>query len=125
MYGPILTRTLRTAGPAAQIKLQADRKIIRADGSDLSFITVRITDANGQIVPTAANQLKFQIEGEGTLAGLDNGYQAGLESFRSDHHTAYNGLCLAIIRAKKKAGKILLRVSGKGIESANLEIVSK
>jgi beta-galactosidase len=121
----ILTRTLRTAGPAAQIKLQADRKIIRADGSDLSFVTVRITDANGQIVPTAANQLKFQIEGEGTLAGLDNGYQAGLESFRSDHHTAYNGLCLAIVRAKKKAGKILLRVSGKNLSPATLEISSQ
>jgi beta-galactosidase len=121
----ILTRTMRTAGPPAQIHLQADRKIIRADGADLSFITVRITDASGQIVPAAANRLTFRIGGEGSLAGLDNGYQAGLESFRAGEHSAYNGLCLAIIRAKRKAGKILLRVSGENLSPANLVISSQ
>ena len=120
----VLVRTLRTAGPAAKIQLQADRKIIRADGSDLSFITVRIVDANGQIVPDAVSDLHFAVTGQGVLAGLDNGYQADLESFHTNHHTAYNGLCLAIVRSKKSAGKAVIHVSGEGLMPAYLTVIS-
>jgi beta-galactosidase len=121
----VLVSTIRTAGPAAKIKLVADRTSIRADGSDLSFITVSVVDADGQVVPDAGNELHFGIEGEGRLAGLDNGYQADLESFRGNHHRAYNGLCLAIVRATKKAGKIVLRVEGNGLASASLTVLCK
>jgi beta-galactosidase len=118
----VLVRSLRTAGPAAGIRLMADRRIIRADGSDLSFVTASIVDADGQVVPDAANELHFTMEGPGLLAGLDNGYQADQESFRSDRHRAYNGLCLAIIRATKNPGKIVVRVSAKGLSAASLAI---
>jgi beta-galactosidase len=118
----VLEQTLATAGPAAGIQLEADRTNITADGSDLSFVTVRITDSTGQTVPDADNELSFQLEGEGSLAGLDNGYQASSESFRGTRHRSYNGLCLAIIRANKKPGRITLRVSAKGLRPATLEI---
>jgi beta-galactosidase len=121
----VLVRTMRTAGAPAHIELQADRKIIRPDGQDLSFVTVKITDAHGVPVPDAANELDFQVEGEGVLAGLDNGYQADLASFKASRHKAYNGLCLAIIQAKKKAGSIVLRVRGEGLSPAILRLESK
>jgi beta-galactosidase len=114
----VLVRTVHTAGAAAKITLHADRSVLRADGSDLSFITIRIEDAQGQLVPDAGNDLHIGVEGGGSLAGADNGYQADLESFRSAHHKAYNGLCMAIVRAGKKAGKIIVRVDSKGLKSA-------
>jgi beta-galactosidase len=117
-------QVVRTAGPAAKIELVADRKIIRADGSDLSFITIRITDARGQLVPDAGNELHVDVKGQGELAGLDNGYQADLESFRGSIHRAYNGLCLAIVRATRMPGAIVVRVSGDGLEPAVLGIRS-
>jgi beta-galactosidase len=118
----VLVREVRTAGVAAKMELKADRRIIRSDGKDLSFITVRITDARGQLVPDAATELHFQVEGEGSLVGLDNGYQAGMEGFLTHRHAAYNGLCLAIVQAGKKAGKIVLRVSGEGVGEARVVV---
>ncbi|HEY4209067.1 MAG TPA: glycoside hydrolase family 2 TIM barrel-domain containing protein [Puia sp.] len=121
----VLVRTIRTAGPAAKIILHADRDIIDADGRDLSFITVRIEDAQGQLVPDAGNDLHFNIEGGGSLAGADNGYQADLESFKGMHHHAYNGLCMVIVRAGKKAGKIVVKVSAAGLRPGKMVMTAK
>src|SRR5579859_290654 len=104
----VLEKEVRTAGAPARVQFMVDRQIIHADGSDLSFIGIRIVDANGNLVPDADTELSVSVTGEGTLAGLDNGYQADGESFRGYRHRAFNGLCLAIIRAKKKAGRITL-----------------
>ena len=120
----VLVRTVRTAGPAAKIVLHADRKVLRADGSDLSFITVRIEDAQGQLVPDAGNDLHFEVKG-GELAGADNGYQADLESFKGVHHKAYNGLCMVVVRAGKKAGRIAVKVHAAGVQPAGLIITTK
>ncbi|HXO74744.1 MAG TPA: hypothetical protein VN824_05925, partial [Puia sp.] len=121
----VLVREVRTAGAAARIELIADRKMIRADGSDLAFITAKVVDASGQVVPDAGNELNVSVEGEGELAGMDNGYQASLESFRGPRHRAYNGLCLAVVRAGRKAGKVIVRVSGKGLEAASIELTAR
>jgi beta-galactosidase len=121
----VLEQVVRTAGTAVRIQLHADRTKLRADGDDLSYITVRIVDARGELVPDAGNDLQFTVEGEGTLAGADNGYQADMESFKADHHKAYNGLCLAVVRAGKKGGKITVRVSGQGLSPAVLVMASK
>ncbi|PZX10346.1 beta-galactosidase [Breznakibacter xylanolyticus] len=43
------TATLKTSGDAARIKLKADRTTISANGQDLSFIAVEITDNDGVI----------------------------------------------------------------------------
>ena len=121
----VLVRGIRTAGPPARIQLEADREKMKADGTELSFITIRVTDADGQLVPDAGSELTVRVEGEGRLAGLDNGYQADLESFRSDRHKAWNGRCLAIVRAKKTAGKIVVNVSAKGLKTATITLFSK
>ncbi len=121
----VLVREVKTAGAAARIELSVDRKMIQADGSDLAFITAKVTDASGQVVPDAGNELRVSVEGPGSLAGMDNGYQASMESFRGDTHKAYNGLCLAIVRAQRKGGKIIVRVSGKGLEAASMELTAR
>jgi beta-galactosidase len=118
----VLEEEIHTAGAPARIQLVADHPTLHADGNDLAFVTIRILDANGNLVPNADTQLSFDVAGEGTLAGMDNGYQADLESFRGTRHKAFNGLCVAIIRAKKKAGRITLRVSGTGLQPASLTL---
>ena len=116
----VLEQEIRTAGPAVHIELTADRKMLRADGEDLAFITVRITDAKGQLVPDATPLLHFKVEGAATLAGADNGYEADLGSFRGADHRAYNGLCLGIIRPGREEGKIVVTVSGQGLLPCHL-----
>ena len=65
----VLTSEIKTAGAAAKIELMADRKTINADGEDLSFVTVRILDADGNLVPHADNLVQFKIDGEAFMAG--------------------------------------------------------
>ncbi|ACU04958.1 beta-galactosidase GalB [Pedobacter heparinus] len=121
----VLIREIKTAGKPAKIELIADRTTITADGKDLSFVTVRILDADGNPVPDAANRVQFKLEGEGTIAGVDNGFQASLEPFKAYYRKAYNGLCLAIVQAKTKAGKLTLTASSEGLQQAVVTITLK
>ena len=51
----VLIEEVRTAEQPARIALIPDRKVIKADGSDLSFVTVKIVDKNGTLVPGTDN----------------------------------------------------------------------
>jgi beta-galactosidase len=116
----VLTKTIQTAAAPARLELTPDKKILHANGQDLSFVTIRIVDTRGNMVPDAAHQLNFEITGEGTFAGADNGYQASLESFKALSHKAYNGMCVAIIRSKEKAGPIQFTVRAQGLPSRTI-----
>jgi len=121
----VLVKEIKTAGAAAKIELIADRKNIKADGKDLSFITVRVLDKDGNLVPNADNLVNFEVEGEGFIAGVDNGYQASLEPFKANYRKAFNGLCLAIIQAKEKAGTIKITATSNGLHSSSVLITTK
>lgn len=121
----VLTKEIRTAGSAARIQLVADRKIINADGSDLSFITVNVLDKNGNLVPDAAHNITFKTTGEGMVVATDNGHQTDLTSFQSTSRKAFNGMCLAVIRSNGKAGDIKLTATAEGLQTANLTITAK
>lgn len=121
----ILTREISTAGKPAKIELTADRKKISADAKDLSFITVRILDKDGNLVPDADNLVKFTVNGKGFLAGTDNGYQASMESFKAPQRKAFKGMALAIIQSEEKAGKISLEASSEGLKSSKIVIRTK
>lgn len=121
----IATTEIKTAGAPAKIILEADRNSIKANGDDLSFVTVKIEDKNGNMVPDAGNLVKFRISGEGSIAGVDNGYQADLSSFKADNKKAYNGLCLAVLQSTKKAGVIKLTATADGLQSSTITVLTK
>ncbi|SHN37265.1 beta-galactosidase [Mucilaginibacter sp. OK098] len=121
----VLTQEIHTAGKPAKIELIADRKNIKADGKDLSFITVKILDKEGNVVPDAANLVKLKINGEAFIAGVDNGDPVSHDSFKVDYRKAFNGLALAIVQAKEKAGNITFTASSKGLQSATILIQTK
>jgi beta-galactosidase len=110
---------VRTPGPPAKIVLKADRTAIGAD-DDLSFITVRIEDRDGNFCGTADNDVRFTISGPATIAGVDNGDASSLESFQADHHKAFDGLALLIVRAGAAAGAVKVSASAQGLAPATL-----
>ncbi|RNL52609.1 DUF4982 domain-containing protein [Pedobacter jejuensis] len=120
----VLTREVKTAGAPAKIELIADRKNIKADGKDLSFITVRILDAAGNVVPSADNMVDFKLEGNGLIAGVDNGFQASLEPFKANYRKAFHGLCLAIIQSTEKSGVVKLTATSAGLTATAITINS-
>jgi len=121
----VLTKEIKTAGKPVKISLTADRNSIKGDGSDLSFVTVKVLDADGNLVPYADDQIQFKISGEGVIAGVDNGSETSMESFKSSDQKAFNGLALAVIQSKEKTGNIRLTASSPNLQSAQMQIIVK
>lgn len=118
--------TVKTTGKAARLVISADRKAIAADGSDLSFITVKVVDANGLTVPDAANAINFEVEGAGAFVATDNGDPASLISFASKERQAYSALVLAIVRSiKGRPGVMKITAASSGLPSASIEVKSR
>ncbi len=121
----VLTREVKTAGEPAKIQLIADRKVIKADGKDLSFITVKILDKDGNVVPDADNLVDFKVDGEAFIASVDNGDPVSHDPFKVNYRKAFHGLALAIVQAKEKAGKIIFTATSKGLQTSTLVLTSK
>jgi beta-galactosidase len=116
----VLTREIHTAGKPAKIELVADRKNIKADGKDLSFITIKILDKDGNLVPNADNLVNFKINGQAFIASVDNGDEVSHDPFKANYRKAFNGLALAIVQAKEKAGNIVFTATSEGLKGATL-----
>ena len=117
---------VQTTGEVRKIRLEADRNSLDAGSRELAFVTVRLTDEEGRTVPTACCPLKFEVEGAGELVATDNGDPISFTPFQSTEREAFNGLALAIVRARKgAAGEIRVRVSGEGLEPAVLQLEAR
>jgi beta-galactosidase len=110
--------SIQTAGNAVKMKLTADRNTINADGNDLSFITVDITDEKGIISPNANNEIQFLLKGNGKIIGVCSGDPVSHESYKGTKHTALNGKCLVVVQAGNKLEKLELTATAKGLQSS-------
>jgi len=109
---------LRTARNVSQIVLTPDRTRIKADGQDLSYVTIDLKDAGGTRDPKAENLLEFQIEGPGTIAGVGNANPMSVESYQRPARKAWHGRCLVIVKSTNRPGEIRLHVSAAGLSPA-------
>ena len=121
----VKTTEIRTAGKPAKIELVADRKTISADGRDMSFITVKILDKDGNIVPDADNKVNFKVNGGAFIAGVDNGDPVSHDPFKASYRKAFHGLALAILQSNAKAGNISFSATGDGLAPAELVLTAK
>ena len=115
-------QVIRTAGAPDQIRLTSDRIAIYANGKSLAFVTVEIVDKEGNVCPNAENQVFFSVEGNATIAGVDNGLQTSMERFKADNRKAFAGKCLVVLQAKKNPGSIRLTAKGVDLRQATLEL---
>ncbi len=114
---------VETTGAPARLALEADRDRIGNDGRDLSFVTLRVLDAQGRPIRNADNRVRFQVEGPAELVATDNGDQRDLTAFPSPERDAYSGLALAIVRGLDgQSGTATVRVSSDGLPPASLQL---
>jgi len=119
------TTLLNTTGEPAQIKITADRTELKANGQDLSYITVEFVDSRGIQNPKAENLVKFDIEGPCTIVGVGNANPVSLESYQQSQRKAWKGRCVVIVKADKKEGIITLKASAEGLAPASIQINSR
>lgn len=103
--------TVRTAGAPAALSLTADKDTLLADDNDLSYITVALTDKDGNLCPDAADDIHVEVSGAGTFQGICNGDATSLERFTEPHMHLFHGMLVATIRSGHKPGTITVKVS--------------
>lgn len=110
-----------TTGKPYQLSASSDRSLLAADGNTLVYITIRIEDKNKLLVPRSNNLINFSITGPGKIIAVDNGDPTSHEPFQATQRKAYNGLCLAIVRADTGArGTLKIKASSAGLKSAEV-----
>ena len=115
-----LTEKRETTGPAAAIRLTADRMEINADGEDLAFVTVEVLDKEGRAVPTADNLIRFNVSGAGKLIGVGNGDPNCQESDKEPKRSLFSGLAQVILQAGKRPGEIRIEALKEGFDGPEL-----
>jgi beta-galactosidase len=119
----VAEQTVRTAGAPSRIVLTPDHTLIAGDGKDLSFVTVRIEDRDGNFCPTSDAPVHFAVSGPGSIAAVDNGDPATLEPFQADHRAAFNGLALVVLRSTRGAsGVITIEGASPGLQPGRASV---
>ena len=121
----VTEKQIRTAGKPARIELIADRELIKSDGEDMVFVTVRVVDKEGNLCPNSDNLINFEIEGQGAIVAVGNGNAATTEPFQSNKRKAFSGQCMVFIKAFKDAGLINLKATSEGLTEAQVQVQTK
>lgn len=125
--------SVSTPGTVSKLNVQTDKTEILADGSSLAYISVDVTDANGNLDTTATNTINFSLTGNGEIVGVDNGDQATtakyqqssvLTSTTSANIAAYAGKALVLVRSTKDAGSFTVNVSSSGLTSGSATVTT-
>jgi len=116
------TETVKTAGAASSIQLTGDLgaaiKPIKADGEDMTFITVNVLDKDGNLVPDADQQINVSVSGAARFKGICNGDATSLEVFTKPTMKAFHGQLVIGIQSNGKKGTATVKVTGKGLKPA-------
>lgn len=118
-------KIIKTAGQPYQIHLKEDQRQIKADNKDLSFVTIEVTDKEGNLCPRDASLLFVKVQGNGILKALCNGDATDLTPFSSNYMRVFNGKMVAIIQSTDVSGEMRIVVSGERLKNAELTISTK
>ena len=119
-----MIKTVRTAGEADHLLLEADRSVISADGEDLCYVTVSMMDKDGNLCPLADDQLTFDVTGEGVFQCVCNGDATSLEPFTKPTMKLFNGKLVVTVRSTKQKGTFTLTAKT-GDKESSVTIASK
>jgi beta-galactosidase len=110
---------LRTAGQPARILLTADKSNLTDDWNDVVFVTATVVDAKGIPIPDADNLIHFDVNGAGFIAAVDSADNTDHDPFQAVHRRAYQGRCIAYIKASRSTGKITISASSSGLDASS------
>lgn len=116
------TKVVKTTGRPYAVKLTLENDYIQADGEDIAYVRVQVVDREGNVVPTATNEISFVTTGAGRFHAAANGDATCIVPFQSNKQPAFSGQLTAIVRSSKEPGTITLKASGRGLKSDSIRI---
>jgi len=130
----VLTEQIETTGMPTAVQLAPNHAALKADGEDVSVITVSIADAQGRLVPDAASKIHFELDGPGKILGVGNGDPSSHEpdvflptenSAPAWQRSLFSGLAQVIVQSTKDPGEIRLTARADGLTPVTLTIPSQ
>lgn len=118
----VAEKEIHTAGKPHHIELVADRSVIAADGRDLSFVTVKVVDKDGNLCPNVQDLVKFKVKGKGWYRAGANGNPASLDLFHVPQMHLFNGMMTAVVQSTDEAGEITLEATMRGVKKGKITI---
>jgi beta-galactosidase len=115
---------LRSATGPVLLRAEADRQVITADGGDLAYVTLTLTDPDGTCCTQADQLVRVEVSGQGVLLGFGSASPSTEERFDATERRTYNGRALAVLRPTGP-GKIRLVASAPGCEPAEVLVTAE
>ena len=117
-----------TAGKPVQIGLHAEKTQLESDGQDLLYLYFDVLDKYGNWVPTASNQLHFEIAGPARIVGVDNGRQASRERYQAQKNgrfkrKAFHGRGVVLVQSLDQSGQVRVKASARRLEPASFDFL--
>lgn len=121
----VAEKTVRTAGKPHHIELSTDYPLLKADGKDLAYVTLKIVDKDGNLCPTDGRLVNFKVKGAGKYRASANGDPTCLDLFHLPRMHAFSGMLTVIVQSGEKSGEIELQASAKGVKTGKITIKVK
>ena len=118
----VAEKTIHTAGKAYAVRLTPDRKVLKADGEDLCYLNVSLTDKDGNPVPADDRLVTVKVSGAGSFKAIANGDPTCLEPFQKPQMHLFSGQLTVLVQSGTEPGDITVEVSGKGVKKAVMTI---
>jgi beta-galactosidase len=115
---------MRTAGEPVAVVIKVDRPHLTASWDDVAYVTAQVVDDQGVVVPSASNQITFAVTGPGAVVAVDNQDISSHESFQGNVRSAFQGRCIAIVRASG-AGRIAVRATAAGLKGGAVSMEAR
>ena len=116
------TTAIRTSGKEHSILLTVDKQSIAANGKDVLHVTAQLTDKKGNPVKTTEQMLKFNIDGEYRLLGIDNGNVKNVSPYQSKEIMTYQGRCMLMLQSTEKTSVLNISAETSELQSNKLTI---
>lgn len=114
----VATKKMVTARKATKIVVNADRTHLKADGQDLAFLKITLTDDAGNPVEVDDRDITVEVSGAGRLRGIDTGETRRKERLCSPTTSSFFGRAQAVVQATRQPGAISVVVKAGGIEKS-------
>jgi beta-galactosidase len=117
-----ITNELRTAGKPARIVLTAENKKLSPDWNDVAAVRATVVDSRDITIPRASDLISFKLQGPAVIAAVDNADNASDELFQTNSRHAFQGQCVAFVKASAPSGKIILTATASGLKPGSFVI---
>jgi hypothetical protein len=117
-----ISAQLKTASEPVALSFTTDKKQLHADGYDVAHLIVQMVDMDGNPVKTVDKEIRFELEGDARLLGVDNGSNKSTQDYQSDRLVTSQGSCLAIIQSNRNTGTVTVKASANGLKSESATI---